>query len=156
MLARALERTAHLWPEAQPGASWVQSASAILANNDGLHANLVELNYYDWIVQLEDQCSDTGLPSSMPQAASHFVKVLIAMEKICSTATELMPATHKQRTVASHRKSAVPRAARQRPKGRFAITGTWWLCSNGRIGTYPKAYRDAENIVRRASHPLAS
>lgn len=75
MLARALERTAHLWPEVQLGASWVHGASAILANNDGLHADLVELNYYDWIVQLEEQCSHTSLSSSMRQAASHFIKV---------------------------------------------------------------------------------
>lgn len=75
MLARALERTAHLWPEVQLGGSWVHRASAILANNDGLDADLVELNYYDWIVQLEEQCSDTSLSPSTRQAAPHFIKV---------------------------------------------------------------------------------
>jgi hypothetical protein len=53
----------------------VHGASAILANEKGLDADLVELNYYDWVVQLEEQCSDTSLSQPLRRAASHFIRV---------------------------------------------------------------------------------
>jgi hypothetical protein len=41
-------------------------AFAILANNDGLDADLVELNYYDWIVHWK---SNAATRASRPQRA---------------------------------------------------------------------------------------
>lgn len=75
MLDRALERTAALWPEVELGASWVQGASSILANTEGLSADLVAQRYQAWIGRLEQESSDTSLSGAVRQAASHFIKV---------------------------------------------------------------------------------
>jgi hypothetical protein len=75
ILGRALEQTAHLWPEVQLGASWVHGASAILANDKHLSAELVERQYHHWIGELEEQRSDANLSVSLRDAATHFIKV---------------------------------------------------------------------------------
>ena len=57
------------------GASWVQGASSILANTDGLPADLVAQRYQAWIGRLEQESSDASLPGAVREAASHFIKV---------------------------------------------------------------------------------
>lgn len=75
MLDRALESTAVLWPDVELGASWVQAASSILANTEGLPADLVEGRYQDWIGRLEQESGDTSRSRAVREAASHFIKV---------------------------------------------------------------------------------
>lgn len=73
ILGRALERTADLWPEVELGASWVHGASAILANADGLSAELVSERYLDWTEHL--QAGAANRSTVLREAAAHFVKV---------------------------------------------------------------------------------
>ena len=75
MLDRALQRTATLWPDVELGASWVNAASSILANIDGLPADLVEGRYHDWIGRLELESSAANLSKAVRDAASHFIRV---------------------------------------------------------------------------------
>lgn len=75
MLGRALERTAALWPDVELGASWVQGASAILANVDKAPAEVVAERYQDWASLLAQESGNVRLSGLLRQAAAHFVKV---------------------------------------------------------------------------------
>lgn len=75
MLARALERTADLWPQVAQGAAWVQGASAILGNDEALAVETLMARYRDWLAQMDSAAKRTDLPDTLRKALSHFVKV---------------------------------------------------------------------------------
>ena len=75
MLGRALSSTARWWPQVAQGAAWVQGASAILRNDEGLSADALMARYRDWLAQMESAAKRADLPDTLCKALSHFVKV---------------------------------------------------------------------------------
>jgi hypothetical protein len=75
MLGRALNSTARWWPQVAQGAAWVQGASAILNNEEGLAADVLMARYQDWIAQMDSAALRPDLPDTLRKALSHFVKV---------------------------------------------------------------------------------